>query len=110
MRSDADDDDTTEFTELLDWTGHDGDMISRGDETLYVSGDWHEGVVLYDLTDPTDPHPIDQYATADGASAVRPNDTVAGTATRRCPGPRRTTIRVISSWRPIRSPASIHSS
>ena len=76
IRSDADDD-TTEFTELLDWTGHDGDMIPWGDETLYVSGDWHEGVVLYDLTDPTDPRPIDQYATADGASAVRPNDTVA---------------------------------
>lgn len=65
------------YAERFDWTGHHFNIIPRGDATLLVSADWHEGVVVYDITDPTAPQPIDQYPTTDGSNAVIPNDTVA---------------------------------
>lgn len=55
---------------ILDFTGHNFDVVPWGDSTLLVSGDWHEGVVLYDITDPRDPTPIDRYATDDRADEV----------------------------------------
>ncbi|WP_246998350.1 LVIVD repeat-containing protein [Halosolutus gelatinilyticus] len=61
----------------FDWTGHHFTVVPWGDATLLISADWHEGVVLYDITDPTDPQSIDRYPTGDGASEVTPNDTVA---------------------------------
>ncbi|WP_227380115.1 LVIVD repeat-containing protein [Haladaptatus halobius] len=65
------------YAERLDWTGHHFNIVPWGDATLIVSADWHDGVVLYDITDPTNPHPIDQYPTADGANKMTPNDKVA---------------------------------
>ncbi len=51
--------------ELFDWTGHNFDVVSKGATTLLVSGDYHEGAVSYDISDPTDPTPTDQYRTDD---------------------------------------------
>ena len=45
------------------------------EKTLLISGDWHEGAVLYHITDPTNPYSIDQYPTDDGS--VTPNDVLA---------------------------------
>ena len=70
-------DEEEEFTERLDWTGHHFDVVPYGEQTLLVSADWNEGVVLYDVTDPTNPLPIDRYRTTDGSSALRPNSAVA---------------------------------
>lgn len=52
--------------EAFDWTTHNHDVIPKGNTTLLVSGDYHEGTVVYDITDPTDPTPTDQYRTVDG--------------------------------------------
>lgn len=52
---------------VFDWTGHNFDVVPWGDYTLLVSGDWHEGAVLYDITDPRDPTPLDRYPTDDRA-------------------------------------------
>lgn len=49
--------------ELFDWTTHNHDVIPKGSTTLLVSGDYHEGTVVYDISDPTDPTPTDQYRT-----------------------------------------------
>lgn len=68
-------------TERFDWTGHHFNVVPWGDATLLVSADWHDGVVVYDVTDPTAPHPVDRYPTADGADAVTPNDSVAALGT-----------------------------
>ncbi|HET7324609.1 MAG TPA: hypothetical protein VFJ06_09775 [Halococcus sp.] len=75
MNADPDGDGETEPTQRWDWTGHDFDIIPSGEETLLASGDWHEGAVLYDITDPTNPHALDQYPTDDGE--VTPNDVLA---------------------------------
>lgn len=53
--------------ELYDWTGHNFDVVPRGDTTYLVSGDYHEGTVLYDVTNPNQPEPVDSYATDDMA-------------------------------------------
>lgn len=53
--------------EAFDWTGHNFDIIPKGDNTLLVSGDYHEGAVVYDIGDPTDPTATDQYRTDDKA-------------------------------------------
>jgi hypothetical protein len=65
MNSDgeAPDDGELDETERFDWTGHNFDIIPLEDATLLTSGDWHEGTVLYDITDPTNPHPIDVHKT-----------------------------------------------
>ncbi|WP_440988907.1 LVIVD repeat-containing protein [Haloarchaeobius baliensis] len=65
-----------EAAELFDWTTHNHQVISKGNNSLLVSGDYHEGTVVYDISDPTDPTPADQYRTddmadqADGAGFV----------------------------------------
>ena len=59
-------------TERFDWTGHQFDLVPLDGATLLVSGDWHEGTVLYDLTDPTDIHPIDAHPT-DATAAPNPD-------------------------------------
>ena len=53
--------------EYFDWTTHNHDVISKGNTTLMVSGDYHEGTVVYDVSDPRDPTPTDQYRTDDDA-------------------------------------------
>lgn len=63
-------------TERFDWTGHHFNIVPLENATLLVSADWHEGIVLYDITDPTDPHSIDRYPTADGMDRVTPNEVV----------------------------------
>ncbi|MDX1744650.1 MAG: hypothetical protein R3324_01825 [Halobacteriales archaeon] len=45
------------------WTGHNFTVVPRGEETLLVSGDYADGAVLYDLTDPTAPGPLDRFET-----------------------------------------------
>jgi hypothetical protein len=65
-----------EAEELFDWTGHNFDVITKGSTTMLVSGDYHEGAVVYDVSDPTDPTWTDQFETdlkadeADGAGFV----------------------------------------
>ncbi|PSP75354.1 hypothetical protein BRC86_03630 [Halobacteriales archaeon QS_3_64_16] len=54
-----------EENEAFDWTTHNHDVISKGSNTLLVSGDYHEGTVVYDVSDPTDPTPTDRYRTDD---------------------------------------------
>jgi hypothetical protein len=56
--------------ELFDWTTHNHDVISKGANTLLVSGDYHEGTVVYDVSDPRDPTPTDRYRTDDDAEEV----------------------------------------
>lgn len=56
-----------EGDEVFDWTGHNFDVIPKGDTTLLVSGDYHEGAVVYDISDPTNPTATDQYRTDDKA-------------------------------------------
>jgi hypothetical protein len=53
--------------EFFDWTTHNHDVIPKGNTTLMVSGDYHEGTVVYDVSDPRDPTPTDQYRTDDDA-------------------------------------------
>jgi hypothetical protein len=55
------------LAERLDWTGHNFDVIPRASTTLLVSADYHEGAVLYDVGDPTDPIPVNRYPTDDRA-------------------------------------------
>lgn len=56
-----------EGDELFDWTGHNFQVVPKGSTTLLVSGDYHEGAVVYDISDPTDPVPTDRYETDDDA-------------------------------------------
>lgn len=49
--------------ELFDWTGHNFDVIPKGSTTMLVSGDYHEGAVVYDVSDPMDPTATDQFKT-----------------------------------------------
>ena len=46
-------------------TTHNHHVISKGATTQPVSGDYHEGAVVFDITDPTDPAPTDTYETDD---------------------------------------------
>jgi len=64
-----------EASEAFDWTGHNFDVITKGSTTMLVSGDYHEGAVVYDVSDPTDPTPTDQYRTDDEADIVEENGT-----------------------------------
>jgi hypothetical protein len=63
----------TDQTERFDWTGHNFDIVPLSDATLLVSGDWHEGTVLYDITDPTNPQPIDTHET-DATPVANPSE------------------------------------
>lgn len=67
MNSDSNGDGETDQLERFDWTGHQFDIVPFEDATLLTSGDWHEGTVLYDITDPTNPHPIDTHRTDEPA-------------------------------------------
>lgn len=55
--------------EGFDWTGHNFDVIpasaSPTGGTLLVSGDYHEGTVVYDIDDPSSPEALDRYETDD---------------------------------------------
>lgn len=53
------------LSEIFDWTTHNHQVIPKGDTTLLASGDYHEGIVVYDITDPTDPTPTDEFETVD---------------------------------------------
>jgi len=57
-----------EDNEGHDWTGHNFDIVAKGGNSLLVSGDYHEGTVVYDISDPTEPTATDQYRTDDGAN------------------------------------------
>jgi len=59
-----------ETDELFDWTTHNHDVVPKPDATLLVSGDYHEGTVVYDFTDPENPAASDQYRTDDMADEV----------------------------------------
>jgi hypothetical protein len=52
--------------ELFDWTTHNHSVVPRSDGTFLVGGDYHDGAVLYDVTEPRNPVAIDQYLTDDG--------------------------------------------
>lgn len=62
--------------EAFDWTGHNFDVLppseSPSGNTLLVSGDYHEGMVVYDIEDTSDPTALDQYRTDDGAPVDNP--------------------------------------
>ncbi|GAA0201017.1 hypothetical protein GCM10009000_013960 [Halobacterium noricense] len=66
-----------DFAERFDWTGHHFSIVPWGERTFIVSADWHEGVVIYDITDPKNPNPVDRYPTDDEIDSLTPNDTVA---------------------------------
>ncbi|WP_458207954.1 LVIVD repeat-containing protein [Haladaptatus sp. NG-SE-30] len=69
--------DKGDYADRFDWTGHHFNIVPQGKTTLIVSADWHDGVVVYDITDPTEPQPTDRYQTDDGADTMTPNDKVA---------------------------------
>lgn len=66
--------------EFFDWTGHNFDVVPKGDTTLLVSGDYHEGAVTYDISDPTDPTPTDAYRTDDRADEAGDPPAFVGTS------------------------------
>lgn len=55
--------------EAFDWTGHNFDVVPASaspiDRTLLASGDYHEGTVVYDIEDTSDPKALDEYETDD---------------------------------------------
>jgi hypothetical protein len=60
-----------EGDELFDWTTHNHDVISKGDNSLLIDGAYHEGMVVWDISDPTDPTFTDRYATDDMADEAQ---------------------------------------
>ena len=56
---------------LYDWTTHNHQVVYKNGTRLLVDGGYHEGAVVYDLSDPTNPVPAHQYLTIDGASEAR---------------------------------------
>lgn len=60
-----------EPTELYNWTTHNHDIISKGNNSLLVDGAYHEGTVVWDISDPTDPTFTDRYATDDKADQAQ---------------------------------------
>lgn len=63
-----------EDDELYDWTTHNHDVISKEDNSLLVDGAYHEGTVVWDISDPTDPTFTDRYATDDMADQAQGPD------------------------------------
>jgi hypothetical protein len=57
--------------ELFDWTTHNHDIISKGSNSLLVDGAYHEGAVLWDISDPADPIVADEYETDDMADQAQ---------------------------------------
>lgn len=61
---------------LYDWTTHNHQVVYKNGTRLLVDGAYHEGAVVYDLSDPTNPVPAHQYLTIDGASEAQGEDWV----------------------------------
>lgn len=57
--------------ELYDFTTHNHEVVHTGDASLLVDGAYHEGVVVFDVTDPEDITPGHQYLTLDGAEEAQ---------------------------------------
>jgi hypothetical protein len=57
--------------ELYDFTTHNHDVVHTGEATLLVDGSYHEGVVVFDVTDPEAITPGHQYLTVDGAEEAQ---------------------------------------
>ncbi|WP_266076882.1 LVIVD repeat-containing protein [Haladaptatus caseinilyticus] len=66
-----------DYADRFDWTGHHFAIVPQGKQTFIVAADWHDGVVVYNITDPTNPHPIDQYSTDDRMKSLTLNDEVS---------------------------------
>jgi hypothetical protein len=93
--------------ERFDWTGHNFNAISKEGATLLASADYHEGAVVYDVTDPDDPTPTDRYRTDDGNTRADTEFAFPGAdATRRWPGGRAMTRPATFCSRATLSPAS----
>jgi hypothetical protein len=60
-----------EDVDLYDWTTHNHQIIRKGDTRLLVDGCYHEGAVVFDISDPTDPVPAHQYLTDEGAETAQ---------------------------------------
>ncbi|PSP55413.1 regulatory P domain-containing protein [Halobacteriales archaeon QS_1_67_19] len=58
--------DQAEDVDLFDWTTHNHQVVYKDDTRLLVDGGYHEGAVVYDLSDPTNPVPAHQHVTIDG--------------------------------------------
>lgn len=54
--------------ELFYWTGHNFDPVESDGQQLLVSGDYHEGTVLYDVSDPTQIEALNRVETDSGAN------------------------------------------
>ncbi|WP_458204539.1 LVIVD repeat-containing protein [Haladaptatus sp. NG-SE-30] len=57
--------------ETYDWTTHNHDIISKGNNSLLVDGAYHEGMVVWDISDPTNPTFVDRYETDDAADQAQ---------------------------------------
>ncbi|MFC4550463.1 MULTISPECIES: LVIVD repeat-containing protein [Halorussus] len=57
--------------ETYDWTTHNHDIIAKEDTSLLVDGAYHEGAVVWDISDPTNPAVADQYETDDMADQAQ---------------------------------------
>ena len=64
----------------MDWTGHNFDVFETEENTVVASGDYHEGVVVYDVSDPTDPTPVATYETDDRADEAGETPDFVGSA------------------------------
>lgn len=65
-----------EVNETFAWTTHNHVVIPKPDATLLASGDYREGTVVYDITDPRNPTPADVFDTdleADEADGPDPD-------------------------------------
>jgi hypothetical protein len=62
--------------DLFDWTTHNHEVVYKDGTRLLVDGGYHEGAVVYDLSDPTNPVPAHQYLTIDGTEEVQGADWV----------------------------------
>jgi hypothetical protein len=71
MEPDPDNDGEVEGWDAFAWTTHNHDVVPMGDRCQLVSGDYREGVVLYDMTDPTNPTALDRYPTKDRAAEAK---------------------------------------
>ncbi|WP_134671860.1 LVIVD repeat-containing protein [Halorussus marinus] len=59
---------------LYDWTTHNHEVVYKNGTRLLVDGGYHEGAVVYDLSDPTNPVAAHQYLTIDGAEEAQGAD------------------------------------
>jgi len=57
--------------DIFDWTTHNHEILYKNGTRLLVDGGYHEGAVVYDLSDPTNPVPGHQYLTLDGVEEAQ---------------------------------------